>query len=212
MAVAMLLALAITVFVLYTIVSRALAPTETTVNPYAGVSGTVATLTTSTTGGSGTGTTDGGNTGGAILVRPHAATASSSLKATTITDFRPTNLLDGDLATAWNEGADGTGVGEWVRFEFDGVIPLTRIEIANGYQKDAERFSGNVRVKSLELRVLRRHHSGGPIARHPGSAGDQAEGAKRHGVDQADHPVRLSDIQVAGRGSVRGSGLRDYWQ
>ena len=151
MAVAMLLALAITVFVLYTIVTRVLVPTETTVNPYAGVPGTVATLTTSTTGGSSTGTTGGGNTGGAILVRPHAATASSSLKATTIADFRPTNLLDGDLASAWNEGADGTGVGEWVRLEFDGAIPLTRLEIANGYQRDAERFSGNARVKSIEL-------------------------------------------------------------
>lgn len=151
MAFALLLALAITVFVLYTIVTRVLSPTETTVDPYAGVSGTVATLSTSTTGGSGTGTTGGGTAGGSLLVRPHAATASSTLKATAITDFRPTNLLDGNLASAWNEGADGTGVDEWVRLAFSELIPLARIEIANGYQRDAERFSGNVRIKSIEL-------------------------------------------------------------
>jgi hypothetical protein len=108
-------------------------------------------LNTSVTGGSTTGTTGSGATEGSILVRPHAATASSTLRATTITDFRPTNLLDGNPASAWNEGADGTGVGEWVRLEFNEPISLARIEIANGYQRDAERFSGNVRVKSIEL-------------------------------------------------------------
>jgi hypothetical protein len=151
MAFALLLALAVTVFVLYTIVTRVLAPTETTVDPYAGVSGTVATLITSSTSGSNTGTTGGGTAGGSVLVRPRAATASSSLKATSIADFRPTNLLDGDLASAWNEGAKGDGVGEWVRLEFEGVVSLARIEIANGYQRDAERFAGNVRVKNIEL-------------------------------------------------------------
>ncbi len=38
-----------------------------------------------------------------------------------------------------------------MRFQFDELIPLARIEIANGYQRDAERFAGNVRVKSIEL-------------------------------------------------------------
>jgi hypothetical protein len=151
MAFAMLLALAVTVFVLYTIVTRALGPTETTVGPSTGVSGTVATMQTSTTGGANTGTTSGVGLGGSILVRPHAATASSTLKATSFTDFRPTNLLDGNLASAWTEGADGSGVGEWVRLEFEETVPLARIEIANGYQRDAERFSGDERVKTIEL-------------------------------------------------------------
>jgi hypothetical protein len=139
------------VFVLYTLVDRALAPsTDTTTDPYAGISGTLATLQTSTTAGGNTVTT-GGAIGGTILIRPRAATASSSLKAPTIADFRPTNLLDGDLASAWNEGAPGSGIGEWVRLDFDAIIPLDRIEIANGHQKDADRFSSGERVKSLEL-------------------------------------------------------------
>ncbi len=152
MAFAMLLALGITVFVLYTIVSRVVVPTtDTTADPYAGVSGTLATLTTSTTAGPNGGTNGGGTATGAILVRPRAITASSTLKATSITDFRPTNLLDGDLTSAWNEGAEGTGLGQWVRLEFQDIITLARIEIANGYQRDEERFSGTIRIKSIEL-------------------------------------------------------------
>jgi predicted nucleic acid-binding Zn ribbon protein len=151
MALAMLLALGVTTFVLYTIVTRVLDPsTDTTVDPYAGVTGTLATLTTSTTSGTNTGGTDG-VTGGAILVRPSSVTASSIMQATNMADFGPTNLLDGDPSSAWVEGASDTGVGEWVRLEFADTIPLSRIEIANGYQKDQERFSGNARVKSLEL-------------------------------------------------------------
>jgi F5/8 type C domain len=149
MALALLLALAILVFVLYTIVTRVLAPTETTLDPYAGASGTVATLYTSTTG-SATDTT-GTDTAGAIQVRPDSATASSSLTATLISDFQPTNLLDGDPASAWNEGADGPGIGEWVLYDFGEPVPLARIEIANGYQRDEERFAATARVKSLEL-------------------------------------------------------------
>ncbi len=150
MAFAILLALAVAVFVLYTIVTRVMSPTtETTLNPYLGVTGTVATLNTSTTGAA-TPTT-GGNATGSILVRPSAATASSSLKSTSITDFRPTNLLDGDLGSAWVEGADGPGLGEWVRLDFESPILIDRIEIANGYQRDAERFQGNERIENIQL-------------------------------------------------------------
>jgi hypothetical protein len=173
MAFAILLALAVAVFVLYTIVERVLNPTtQTTASSiYGGVSGTVATLITTsttpvTTAGANTGTTvAGANTGttfdtntptssglgGSVLVRPHAATASSSLDPTSIGDFRPTNLLDGDLSTVWTEGATGGGVDEWVRLDFDEPITLARIEIANGNQKDKERFAGDERVRTLEI-------------------------------------------------------------
>jgi hypothetical protein len=151
MALALLIALAITTFVLYSIVSRTLATSaQTTVTAYNGAQGTVATLSTPTTVPSSTSTT-AGVAKGSILVRPSAATASSSLKATSLTDFGPTNLLDGDTATAWVEGAKGTGAGEWVKLEFDHLVSVARIEIANGYQKDDQRFTGDVRVKSIEL-------------------------------------------------------------
>ena len=151
MALAGLIALAIAVLVLYVIVSRALAPSaDTSVTAYNGAGGTLATLATSSTTAPRT-TTTGGVARGSILSRPHAATASSSLSSTSITDYRPPNLLDGDTSTAWVEGAKGTGTGQWVKLAFDNPVPLARIEIANGFQADDARFSGFVRVKSLEL-------------------------------------------------------------
>jgi len=85
------------------------------------------------------------------LVRPTSVTASSALKPTSTANYGATNLVDGDLATAWNEGAEGPGIGEWVRFEFSRQWALARIEIANGYQKDDQRYFGNGRVKSLAI-------------------------------------------------------------
>jgi hypothetical protein len=153
MALACLMGLAITVFVLYLIVSKTLAPSadaDTTSTIYSGNSGTVATLGTATTQPGNT-TTTAKRVTGSILVRPSTATASTSLTPTNIADFRPTNVLDGDSATAWVEGAKGTGAGQWVKFDFGQAISLMRIEISNGYQKDKDFFANYVRVKSLEI-------------------------------------------------------------
>ncbi|MCE5253796.1 MAG: hypothetical protein LLG45_06260 [Actinomycetia bacterium] len=148
MSLALLLALAATVFVLYTIVQRALEP-EAEVNPFAGepaVEATIGAVTTETTAGNSANTT---STLAGTLIRPTSVTSSSALKATATNSYKATNLLDGDLATAWEEGAEGPGLGEWVMFEFSRQVVLTRIEIANGYQKDDERYFGNPRVRSL---------------------------------------------------------------
>ncbi len=151
MALACLIALGITVFVLYTIITHALAPAaeaNTSSSIYTGVPGTVATLATATTVRP---TTTTNVARGSILVRPSAATSSSALTPTNLTDFRATNVLDGDVVTAWVEGAKGTGAGEWVKLEFDEPITLARIEISNGYQKDDDFFANYVRVKSLQI-------------------------------------------------------------
>jgi hypothetical protein len=148
MAFALLLALGITALILFLIIYQVIRPEEE-VDPYLGVPGTTATLLNATSDG---GTTEPGSaSGGAILIRPRAADASSIRKASNTTDYRPANLLDGDPATAWTEGAEGPGVGEWVRLEFSRPLALGRIEIANGYQQDLERFRANGRVKTLEL-------------------------------------------------------------
>jgi Na+-transporting methylmalonyl-CoA/oxaloacetate decarboxylase gamma subunit len=150
MSVAFLLLLAATVFALYTVVQRALEP-EVVVNPYAGQSGTTATLSSATTEASTGSTVRTTTTLTGTLIRPTSVDSSSALKATSSNNYRATNLLDGDLATAWEEGAEGPGLGEWVTFEFSRQLVLARIEVANGYQKDEERFLGNPRIKSLEV-------------------------------------------------------------
>jgi hypothetical protein len=82
---------------------------------------------------------------------PTESRASSLLPPDGRITYGPENLTDGDLTTAWNEAAEGTGVGEWVQFYFSPAVKLERIEIANGYQKDDRRFEGNVRVRVLRL-------------------------------------------------------------
>jgi hypothetical protein len=147
---ALLLVLLATVFTLGVVVYRTVKPAEN-VDPFAGMHGTTAsTSTTSSEGSSGAGESTS-STVPVVLLRPTGTAASSILKATTTDNYRATNLLDGDLTTAWNEGAKGPGLGEWVRFEFLEPVVIVRLEIANGYQKDDDRFLGNPRVKSLKI-------------------------------------------------------------
>jgi len=149
MGLALLLGLAVVTFVLYSIVTRVL-DTGEEIDPYSGQSGTPATVDTKTTST----TKPGGETGSTlapIQVRPTAAVASSTLKSTSTRSFGATNLLDGDVTTAWEEGADGPGLGEWVRLEFSEPLVITRLEIANGYQRDEDRFEGNPRVKTMKV-------------------------------------------------------------
>ncbi len=153
MALACLIGLAVVVFVLYTVVTHVLGPSadaNTSSTVYNGAGGTVASLVTTTTAPPTT-TTNGDTTKGALLVRPSAATASSSLKPTNLTDFRPTNLLDGDVATAWVEGGSGNGAGQWVKYQFEQPITLARLEIADGYQKNQETYADYIRVKSIQI-------------------------------------------------------------
>jgi hypothetical protein len=154
LALAIFVVLLATLFALGAIVYRTTMTEQPVMDPLAGRPGTTATTSTTVPGnseGSGGGGSTATTQSRGIAVRPQAASASSVLKATSRTDFRAPNLLDEDLETAWNEGAEGPGLGEWVRFDFGESVVLSRIEIANGYQKDEERFQGTIRIRSLKL-------------------------------------------------------------
>ncbi len=49
------------------------------------------------------------------------------------------------------EGADGAGVGEWIKFDFDHEITLHRILIQPGYFKSPVIWSGNNRVATATV-------------------------------------------------------------
>jgi hypothetical protein len=146
----MLAILVIAVVALGVVVYRTMHPAEK-VDPLAGRSGTTASTSTTLASGSNGTITSTSTSLPVILLRPTAATSSSALKATTTNNFRATNLVDGDVTTAWNEGAKGVGLGEWVRFEFSSPVTLARIDLANGNQKDEQRFSGDIRIKTVQL-------------------------------------------------------------
>lgn len=71
-------------------------------------------------------------------------------------NYHPNYLLDGDPATAWVEGADGSGAGEWVRIHISPVEGASkiRIRIRNGYHKSKALHGRNARLKQLELVAL----------------------------------------------------------
>jgi len=52
-------------------------------------------------------------------------------------------------STAWIEGVDGPGLGEWIRFDFDREINLHRILIQPGYFKSPAIWAENNRIQTL---------------------------------------------------------------
>lgn len=63
----------------------------------------------------------------------------------------PSNVIDGDLSSAWVEGVAGQGVGEAVTIQLDGVYTLSGFTIHAGYQKSADTYTRNSRPASLRV-------------------------------------------------------------
>ena len=78
--------------------------------------------------------------------------ASSVLPAAQGNIYGPRNLTDGNDKTAWVEGSDGQGLGEFVVLEFDSARAVRGLAIRNGYDKSPDIFTKNSRVKDIELR------------------------------------------------------------
>ena len=74
------------------------------------------------------------------------ASASSIRLAVQSNTYYAANAIDGKRSTAWIEGADGPGLGEWIRFDFDREIVIHRILIQPGYFKSPQIWAGNNRL------------------------------------------------------------------
>jgi F5/8 type C domain len=77
------------------------------------------------------------------------ASASSVRLAVQANTYYPANAIDGKRGTAWIEGVDGPGLGEWIRFDFDREINLHRILIQPGYFKSPAIWAENNRIQTL---------------------------------------------------------------
>ena len=93
---------------------------------------------------------------GAIPVKK--ASASSVLVETVggyTYSYPAGNAVDGDISTAWIEGAKGAGAGEtWgqtLLLEFDGVYNVSRIDFWLGWARTKELFEKNKKPWSLEV-------------------------------------------------------------
>jgi len=77
------------------------------------------------------------------------ASASSVRLAVQANTYYAANAIDGKRSTAWIEGVDGPGLGEWIRFDFDREIKLHRILIQPGYFKSPQIWAENNRLESV---------------------------------------------------------------
>ena len=77
------------------------------------------------------------------------ASASSIRLAVQANTYYASNAIDGKRATAWIEGADGPGIGEWIRFDFDRDITLHRILWQPGYFKSPAIWNQNNRLATV---------------------------------------------------------------
>jgi serine/threonine protein kinase len=73
--------------------------------------------------------------------------SASSTRAT----YYPNYIIDQNLRTAWDEGVDGPGIGEWIRCDFDREVSLNSIRIYPGYFKSPAIWAKNNRVKAATI-------------------------------------------------------------
>ena len=96
---------------------------------------------------------------------------SSVLKPQFGNSYGPENLFKGPASSAWVEGQQGNGVGEWITVEFEGLRTVRSIVVRNGYQKSNDIF---------RKEQPRAAFAGGVLARRDPDV--DAAGSKRLGI------------------------------
>ncbi|MCK4745090.1 hypothetical protein KAS41_03435, partial [Candidatus Parcubacteria bacterium] len=80
---------------------------------------------------------------------------SSSYLVEGETGHYPYNAMDGDEKTAWVEGVDGSGIGEWISNSGGSRLlknmNYNKIKVFNGFGESKELWSKNNRVKKLKI-------------------------------------------------------------
>ena len=85
--------------------------------------------------------------------REFKVSASSELIGKKEGQYSPANAFDNNPNTAWVEGSDGNGIGEWIEITFQKKQLIKEMEILNGYQKSKKTYSENNRMHSFSLYV-----------------------------------------------------------
>lgn len=82
-----------------------------------------------------------------------SAEASSTLPVSGVNDagYSAVKAIDGDVATAWCEGASNNGVGEYIRLSSNENQGVSGFTINNGYQKSQYHYDINSRPKQISV-------------------------------------------------------------
>ena len=86
---------------------------------------------------------------------------SSVLKSQSGNTYGGMNLFDNDLRTAWVEGKEDEGLGEYIDIEFDDARDVRAVSLINGYTKSERTFSRNARVKTVRILASNGKEAGG---------------------------------------------------
>ena len=79
-------------------------------------------------------------------------TASSELKPSKFTTYSASNAHDLSYKTAWVEGVEGHGIGQFLTYHVQPTNPrITEIIVVNGYVKSDKLWYENSRVKRLRM-------------------------------------------------------------
>jgi len=82
----------------------------------------------------------------------YKVTTSSELSSQGNNSYNSENLKDFSFKTAWVEGVDGYGIGEYIEYSFEPTHPrLTKIFLVNGYVKSKKAWKNNSRVKKIKM-------------------------------------------------------------
>jgi hypothetical protein len=79
------------------------------------------------------------------------ASASSVLPSDRWGTYHAWSAIDGRLDSPWTEGVSGPGIDEWVMLTFPGKIEVWGIGLDVGYDRDADLFRANNRIKRALL-------------------------------------------------------------
>ncbi len=124
------------------------------------------------------------------LLQINAVYASSSLAGE---DYIPEKMIDGNLKTAWQEGAlSSEGVGESVKFKVDGRTVST-IGICSGFWINQKVYQKNNRPKMVRIKL-----GGG------GFTVDLSDEMKEHYICFS-KPLRMTDVEIMIKEVYQGS-------
>ncbi|WP_196888243.1 NADase-type glycan-binding domain-containing protein [Aureivirga sp. CE67] len=80
--------------------------------------------------------------------------SSSSLKSTNKYDYNAKSANDLSYETAWIEGRNDSGIGEYLEYYFkNGSQSFSRVIISNGYVKSNKSWINNNRVKKIKMYI-----------------------------------------------------------
>ncbi len=120
--------------------------------------------------------------------------------------YGPENLFRTQDGFAWVEGRPGQGIGEWITVEFDALRTINSVVLRTGYQKNADIFAKNGRVRQLRMMFS---DSETMILNPPDRPGAEILQAREAGeglLDQVHDRRRLPGREVHGHGNLEASG------